>query len=279
MRAGRAHLCLVCALGLMLTLTGAAAAAEHMKLRAPGELLTQVGFDQKLGAQLPLDLAFHDARGMTRPLGALLEGRATLLIPGYYSCVNLCEAVRAGVAHAVEKSGFVAGQQFNVVLVSIDPHETPADAKLAQAKDASAHPAAGVASWYYLTGSPAARDALNEAIGFRYFFDRRNGQYDHASGIVLLSPQGSITQYLFGVQFAPQTLHLALVNASQGRIGTIVDRFVLLCCDYDPSTGRYSVLISRVMQGFGLLTVLTLCGWISILRRSKADRAAGRAPP
>ena len=283
-------LCLVCAFALTLMAAGAAVASGHTTLRAPGDLLTRVGFDQKLGGQVPLDLAFYDARGVTRSLGALLNSRATVLVPGYYGCANLCGAVRAGLAHAVEKSGFVPGQQFNVVLVSIDPHETPADARRAQDQDALAHPAAGVASWYYLTGAPTARQALSQAIGFRYFFDQRNGQYDHAAGIVLLSPQGGITQYLFGVQFAPQTLHLALVNASRGRIGTIVDRFVLLCCDYDPSTGRYSVLISRVMQGLGFITVLSLCGWILTLRRSESRRcrtgserdgtqAAGGQPP
>jgi protein SCO1/2 len=262
-----------------MLVTVAAAAPGQTRLRAPGDLLTQVGFDQKLGGQVPLDLSFHDSRGAARSLGALLQSRATVLVPGYYGCANLCGAVRAGVAHAVERSGFVPGRQFNVVLISIDPRETPADARRAQDEDAVAHPAAGVASWSYLTGAPAAREALSQAIGFRYLFDRRNGQYDHAAGIVLLSPQGGITQYLFGVQFAPQTLHLALVNASRGRIGTIVDRFVLLCCDYDPSTGRYSLLISRAMQGLGLVTVLALCGLIMVLRRKQSHRAAGGNPP
>jgi protein SCO1 len=119
---------------------------------------------------------------------------------------------------------------------------------------------------------------LSQAVGFRYFFDRRNGQYDHPAGIVLLSPQGSITQYLFGVQFAPQTLHLALVNASQGHIGTLIDRFVLLCSDYDPSTGRYGLLIHRVMQGLGFVTVLSLCGWILVLRWRESQQNPARKP-
>lgn len=263
---------------LTLVLTADALAKPHTTLRAPGDLLTRAGFDQNLGARVPLDLAFRDAQGATLQLRSLLDGRPTLLVPGYYGCLNLCDAVRAGVAHAVEKSGFVAGKQFNVVLISIDQQETPAQAMLAQANDRRAHPGAHVGRWHYLTGVPAATAALTRAIGFRYFFDQRNGQYDHAAGIVLLSPQGLITQYLFGVQFAPHTLRLALVNASQGQIGTLADRLLLLCCDYDPSTGRYSLLISRVMQGLGLLTALALCALILILRRTEWRGRAHRTP-
>ncbi|HEY6484465.1 MAG TPA: SCO family protein [Steroidobacteraceae bacterium] len=265
-----------CALTLLLG--GNALAMAHTTLRAPADLLQRVGFDQNLGAQVPLDLAFRDAHGTTLRLRAWLEGRPTVLVPGYYGCANLCDAVRAGVAHAVEHSGLVVGTQFNVVLVSIDQHEATAQALLAQANDGRAHPHAHVPLWHYLTGTPAASAALTHAIGFRYFFDQRDGQYDHAAGIVLLSPQGRITQYLFGVQFAPQALRLALVNASEGHIGNLVDRLLLLCCDYDPSTGRYSLLISRVMQGLGLLTALTLLTLILILRRDEWRRSADRKP-
>lgn len=264
---------------LTLVLTGGALATARTTLRAPGDLLTHIGFDQNLGAQVPLDLTFRDARGVAMRLRGILDDRPTLLVPGYYGCANLCDAVRAGVAHAVEKSGLAAGKQFNVVLVSIDPHETPAEATVAQARDALAHPDAHVARWRYLTGARAASVALTQAIGFRSFFDPRNGEYDHAAGIVVLSPQGLITQYLFGVQFAPQTLRLALVSASQGRIGNIVDRLLLLCCDYDPSTGRYSLLISRVMQGLGIVTALTLGGLLVLLRRGEARCGDDRKPP
>jgi protein SCO1/2 len=263
-----------CALALMVACE--AQATAHTVLRAPGDLLTRVRFDQNLGAQVPLDLAFRDAQGETLPLRGLLDGRPTLLVPGYYGCANLCDAVRAGVAHAVEKSGFVAGEQFNVVLVSIDQNETPAQALRAQVNDIRSHPHAHVARWHYLTGVGAASTALTQAIGFRYLFDGRNDQYDHAAGIVLLSPQGLVTQYLFGVQFAPQTLRLALVSASEGQMGNLADRLLLLCCDYDPSTGRYSLLISRVMQGLGLLTAIILVGLILILRRNDRRRGADR---
>ena len=263
---------------LTLIMAGNALTMAHTTLRAPPDLLSRVGFDQNLGAQVPLDLAFRDTRGTTLRLRDLLGDRPTILVPGYYGCANLCDAVRAGVAHAVEQTGLVAGKQFNVVLVSIDQHETTAEAMLAQANDVRAHPQAHVPLWHYLTGTPAASAALTQAIGFRYFFDQRDGQYDHAAGIVLLSPQGLITQYLFGVHFAPRTLRLSLVNASEGQIGNFVDRLLLLCCDYDPSTGRYSLLISRVIQGAGLLTALSLFTLILILRGKEWRSCADRTP-
>jgi protein SCO1 len=241
----------------------------------PPQLLARVGFDQRLGAEVPLDLVFRDARGAPLRLREALEGKPALLVPGYYGCTNLCDVVRAGVAQAVTASGLKPGEQFNVVLISIDPRESVADAATAQRGDAQEHPGAQVSRWRYLVGAPAAATALARAIGFRYVFDPRNGQYAHAAGIVVVSPRGTVTQYLLGVQFAPLTLRLALVSASQGRIGSLVDRLVLLCCDYDSSTGRYSLLISRVLQGMGLLTLLTLGGLLIALRRGESRAHGG----
>jgi protein SCO1 len=242
-------------------------------LRAPADLRSRVGFDQMLGRQAPLDGHFIDSDGTRFDPATLGKGRPTLLVPGYYACENLCGAVRAGVAQAIERSGLTPGEQFNVVLVSIDPRESARDARVAQRRDASSHPRAYVTRWHYLTASAAAREGLMRAIGFRSWLDERNGEYAHPAGIVLLSPAGLVTQYFFGVQFVPETLRLALVSASQGRIGSLVDQLVLLCCDYDPSTGRYSLLIGRVMQALGVLTVLTLGTLMVLLRRHEGRRA------
>jgi protein SCO1 len=242
-------------------------------LRAPADLSARVGFGQELGRQAPTHGRFVDTDGATVDLAGLLGDRPTLVVPGYYACENLCGAVRAGVAHAIERCGLIPGEQFNVVLVSIDPHETAQDARAAQRRDASSHPEAYVTRWHYLTGSSSAREALMRAIGFRSWFDEREGQYAHPAGIVLLSPGGLVTQYFFGVQFAPQSLRLALVGASQGRIGSFIDQLVLLCCDYDPSTGRYSLLVSRVLQALGVLTALALGALIFLLRRHEGKRA------
>jgi protein SCO1/2 len=272
--------CTIVALTIFLAFVAPACRAQPNRLRAPPELLQRVGFDQNLGAQVPLDARFRDANGASVSLRQLLHDRPTLLVPGYFDCRNICSVVRSGVANAVRRSGFKPGDQFNVVLVSIDPGETPADARTAQANDALAHPGAGVARWHYLTGAQADIAPLMRAIGFRYFHDKRDGQYAHATGIVLLTPQGRVAQYLFGVRFAPETLRLALVDASRGRIGNIVDRLVLLCCAYDVTTGRYTLLIHRVMQGLGITSALALCGWLLVLRRGESRRARdqGAAP-
>ncbi|HET6914185.1 MAG TPA: SCO family protein [Rhodanobacteraceae bacterium] len=260
------------ALCALVLFANASFAQTQTHLRAPPDLLQRVGFDQNLGGQVPLDARFRDANGAGVSLRQLVQDRPTLLVPGYFDCKNICGVVRSGVANAVRRSGLQPGDQFNVVLVSIDPKETPADARTAQSNDALAHPGAGVAQWHYLTGAQIDIAPLMRAIGYRYFQDRRDGQYAHATGVVVLTPQGRVTQYLLGVQFAPETLRLALVDASRGKIGNIVDRLVLLCCAYDVSTGRYTLLIHRVMQGLGITSALALCGWLLVLRRGELKR-------
>jgi len=260
---------LLCLL-VLLVLSGGQVRAEtsNHALPPPADLLSKVTFDQRIGTQIPLELSFRDTQGRQVRLGSLLQNRPTILVPGYYQCANLCSFVRAGVASAVRQSR-LAPPTFNVILLSIDPAEGPDDAAATQREDARARPGAAVPSWHYLTGNAGDIAALTHAIGFSYLFDPRNRQYDHGAGIVILSPTGTITQYLFGVQFAAQTLRLALVDASRGRLGTVVDRLLLLCCDYDPATGRYSLMISRVLQGLGILTALALAGLVFLLRRAE----------
>jgi protein SCO1/2 len=262
----------------MMATTSGAIAGQPTHLRAPPHLLDKVGFVQKLGAQVPLQTTFRNASGARVRLGDLLDGKPTLLVPGYFSCINLCSIVRTGVANAVAASGLAPGRQFNVVLVSINPDDTPRTAATTRTNDAVGHRDAHVPRWHYLVGSRQASAALMRSIGFRYFFDKRNGQYDHDAGIVLLTPQGKVSQYLFGVKFAPETLRLGLVHASHGKIGTFVDHFLLLCCNYDPSTGRYSLVIHRVMQLLGCLTVVLLVGLVMYLRRREKQARSYEAP-
>jgi len=269
------NVCLMLVMGLLIALastTTATAGLAPTHLRAPPDLRQRVGFDQELGAQVPLNAVFHDANGEPVQLRALLHGKPVLLVPGYFTCRNLCSIVRTGVANGVRRSGFAPGKQFDVVLVSIDPKETPVDARDAQQMDAADHPGAGVERWHYLTGSRSSIAPLMHSIGFRYLFDARSDQFDHAAGIVVLTPNGKVSQYLFGVKFPPETLRLALVDASHGSIGNIVDRFVLLCCQYDTSTGRYTLTIHRIMQGLGISFAILLAGLVVFLRRSEKHR-------
>jgi protein SCO1/2 len=257
---------------LALSTPPAIAATPPTHVHAPPDLHQRVGFDQELGAQVPLDTVFHDASGKAIHLRDLLHGKPVLLVPGYFTCKTLCSVVRTGVAKGVRGTGFTPGTQFDVVLVSIDPHETPADARHAQQMDTANHPGAGVAQWHYLTGPQASIAPLMHGIGFRYMFDARSDQFDHATGIVVLTPDGKVSQYLFGVKFPPETLRLALVDASHGAIGNLIDRLELLCCQYDTSTGRYTLTIHRIMQGLGISFAVLLAGFVVFLRRAETHR-------
>lgn len=267
--------CRRAAVGLpVLAICACNAVAAAAGLRAPANLASKVGFDQELGAQVPMQVLLQDVHGAAVPLRTLLGGKPAVLVPVYYRCRNLCDVVRAGIARAVAASGLRPATDFRVLLLSFDPREGPLDAGAAQHEDAAANTAAGVQNWQYLTGSPSAIGAVMDSIGFRYFFDARDGQFAHGAGAVILSPQGRTTQYLFGVQFSAQTLRLALVNAVHGRIGTVLDEFILFCCNYDASRGRYSLAIQGVMRALGVLTALLLGLLIVALLRAESKRPA-----
>lgn len=237
----------------------------------PADLYRRAGVDQRLGAQVPLRLTFRDSHGRDVTLAELTRGKPTLLALGYYHCPNLCDMVLHGMARAAGIMPLRPGSDYEVTFVSIDPHETPRDARATA--DALAHddPAADPGRWHLLTGDQASIQALSQAIGFRYFRDARIDQYAHAAGVVVLTGEGLVARYFFGVSYPPQTLRLTLIDASKGRLGTLIDRLVLLCCAYDPDTGRYSLLIGKVMQAIGVGFVLfAAAGWAILQRRARS---------
>jgi protein SCO1/2 len=245
----------------------AAVSATQALPPPPPDLDQRAGFDQRLGASLPMDAHFRDAAGRVVDLATLSHGKPLLLALGYYRCPNLCDVVLHGMAHAMAGLDLEPGRDFGVAFVSIDPTETPADARHSQAMLARMAPKAGVSRWHFLTGDAGSIHALAQAIGFRYFYDTRNHQYAHAAGLVVATPQGRVAQYFFGVSWPPASLRLALVGASRGRLGNLIDRLVLLCCGYDPTTGRYSLAIGRAMQALGAAFVLALGGWLLWMKR------------
>lgn len=253
---------------LVLATVSAAVAAPP----PPGDLHRRAGFDQRLGARVPTDLAFRDAAGRRVDLAQVAAGRPLLLAMGYFHCPNLCDAVLTGMGQGVAGMKLKPGEDFEVAFVSIDPHETPADAARRRDELAAQVSAAHARRWHWLTGSPHAIRTLATAIGYRYFYDPSIGQYAHAAGVVVLDPRGTVDQYLFGVRYRPHALRLALVGASAGHVGNLVDQLVLLCCGYDPTTGRYSLVIGRVMRVAGIGTVLLLALLIGVLawRRRRA---------
>jgi protein SCO1 len=233
----------------------------------PTDLDQRAGFDQRLGAQVPMALHFRDVDGRSVTLAELADGKPVLLALGYYRCPNLCDVVLHGIAHALPKLRLRPGEDYRVVFISIDPRETPVDARHAAQMLARENPAASVDRWHLLSGDQGSIHAVAQAVGFRYFRDPRNAQYAHPAGVVVLTGQGRVAQYFFGVGYAPDALRLALIDASHGELGSLIDRLVLLCCGYDPSTGRYSVLIGRVMQGVGIAFVLLMLAGLYRFRR------------
>ena len=222
--------------------------------------LARVGVEEKLDAALPLQLLFKDENGRDVSLGSYFRpGHPVVLTLNYYRCPMLCTLELNGLVSAMKGLAWTAGDEFNVVTLSFDPRETPA---LARAKQQSyvedlGRPSAEV-GWHFLTGSGASIEALTKAVGFSYEYDRQTDQYGHAAVVMLVTPEGRVARYLYGVRFEPATLKLALLEASKGKIGSTWERFILYCYHYDSGQGRYALAALSIMRVGGALTVLVL---------------------
>ena len=237
-----------------------------------------VGIDQNLGAGLPLDLPFRDEGGNPVTLGEYFGAKPVVLSLVYYRCPMLCTEVLNGMVECFRGLRFTAGKEFTVVTVSIDPRETPDLAKEKKEGYLAAYGREGAAGgWHFLTGDAQDVAALAKATGFHYLFDSTSGQFAHAAGIMVATPGGRLSRYFYGVEYEPRDVRLALVEASRARIGSMVDRILLLCYHYDPLTGRYGPVIMNIFRGAGALTILVLGGGILILLRRERRKAAGAA--
>jgi protein SCO1/2 len=225
---------------------------------------------------VPLDLVLRDEAGAEVRLGTYFGANPVLLVPAYATCPMLCPLVLNGVMTALRALPFDVGREFTVVAFSFDPRETPADVarKKASLLDDYRRPNAA-AGFHFLTGEEAAVRRLAAAVGFRYAFDPAQRQYAHASGVVILTPEGRIARYLFGVEYPPRDLRLALVEASAGRIGSPVDQLLLFCFHWDPATGRYSRLAVDAVRVAGLGTVVAIAGFVGIMLRRERRRRGG----
>ena len=241
----------------------------------PG-VLQEVGFDQKLGDQLPLDLAFKDETGKDVRLGDYFGKKPVVLSLVYYQCPMLCTISLNGLAGALEVLSFVPGQEFEVLTVSFDPKEGPvlAAAKKKVYMTRYKRPQADQ-GWHFLTGSKESVDRLTKAVGFRYVWDAETKQFAHPAGILVATPEGKIANYLFGVEYSPKDLRLALVDAAGGRIGNAVDQVLLYCYQYNPKTGRYSASILNLVRLGGILTLLALGGFILTTTRREPGKGEG----
>jgi protein SCO1/2 len=249
------------ALGAVLAAFPAPAAAQFTDpmqgIGVKPELLKEVGIDQKLNDSIPLNLTFRDEHGATVELAQFFKGKPVILTLVYYNCPMLCTQVLNSLDRSLETLPLEIGKDFNVVTVSIDPTDRAplADAKHAMYAGMYGRPGAQY-GWHFLTGDQPQIQALADAVGFRYVYDPDSKQYAHASGIMVLTPDGKISRYFYGVVYPSRDLKLGLIDASSGKVGSVADQVLLFCYHYDPHTGKYGLLISRVVQLGGVVTVL-----------------------
>jgi len=237
--------------------------------------LENVGIEQHLDAQIPPDLGFRDETGEPVKLGDYFGRKPLILNLVYYNCTMLCGEALAGLASAMRLVKFDVGKEFDVITVSFDPRETPemAAAKKKDYVGRYGRPNAA-AGWHFLTGQPESINALTKAVGFQYQYDAKSNQYAHATAIMVLTPQGRISRYFYGVDFPPKDLRMGLVEASQNKIGNTVDAVLLYCYHYDPETGKYGAMIANILRLAAAATILFIGGLIFILWR--LDRSATR---
>ena len=235
-------------------------------VRPPG--LQNVGIEQHLDEQIPADLSFRDETGKPVRLGEYFGKKPMILNLVYYNCPMLCGEVLSGLESALRVLKFDVGKEFDVLTVSFDPRETPDMATKKKAEFLKRYGRPGAAEgWHFLTRPQESIDALTKAAGFQYQYDPKTGQFAHATAIMVLTPDGKIAQYYYGVEYAPKDLRLGLIQASQNKIGTLADQVLLYCYHYDPTTGKYGAIISRVLQLSGLATILGLGILMTVLIR------------
>jgi protein SCO1 len=243
-------------------------------------LLQNVGIEQHLNAQIPPDLTFRDETGKTIKLGEYFGRKPLIMNLVYYNCTMLCGEALAGLASAMRLVKFDVGNEFDVITVSFDPRETPemAAAKKKDYVKRYGRPNAA-AGWHFLTGPPDSINVLTKAVGFQYQYDEKTNQYAHATAIMVLTPQGRISRYFYGVDFPPKDLRMGLVEASQDKIGNAVDAVLLYCYHYNPETGKYGAMVGNILRLAGAATILVIGGLVLILwrlDRSATKKAAAR---
>jgi protein SCO1 len=270
--------------------TAALARAQNGELPMPQRLppptgakpaiLQNVGIDQKIGQKLPLDLVFKDENGRAVRLGEFFGARPVVMALAYYECPMLCTQVLNGMTGALKTLSFTAGKDFDVLVISIDPKD---GFRLAADKKATYVAQYGrpesAAGWHFLTGSEASIKPLANAIGFRYAYDADLKQYAHPAAIYVATPRGVVARYFMGIDFAPRDLRLALVEASNNVLGSVVDTVLLLCYHYDPATGKYGAATMLAVRIGFIATVVAVLGFVFVsLKREQRTSEPSESP-
>lgn len=265
---GRALLAFCACAAIGAAICARPARADSNTAAGRPQILRNVGIDQNLNHQIPLDLTFRDETGKTVQLRQYFGKKPVVLSLVYFNCPMLCTMVEDNLLQSLELISFNVGDQFNVLTVSFDPRDTPQMASAKRdvyvgrygRKDAAR-------GWHFLTGDQPSIQALTQAVGFHYNYDPKTGQYAHATAIMVLTPQGKVARYFYGIQYPPGGLRLSLVEASHEKIGSPVDAILLFCCSYDPATGKYGLLVSRLLMIAGGLTILVIGTLLFMLSR------------
>ncbi|MBA3943323.1 MAG: SCO family protein [Herpetosiphonaceae bacterium] len=270
--------------GWLLLLLGWALLVGVLPVRAqtggPPNPLDQVAFDQHLNAALPLGLVFHDDEGASVTLGTYFGQKPAILVLAYYTCPNLCPLLLHGLATSLNDLAFRAGKEFDVVVVSINPRETPAIAKMTKAMLLPGVNPAVARGWHLLTGDEPMIERLATTVGVHYAWDAAQQQYAHPSGIMLVTAQGHLARYLYGIQYQIRDLRLGLIEASANQIGSPLDQVLLRCYHYDPVSGTYSLVVMNIVRGAAVITtLLVLAALLILFRRERLQSGQLAAPP
>lgn len=240
-------------------------------------LLNDVGIDQRLNQQVPLDLMFRDETGRSVPLQTYFGKKPVVLALIYYNCPMLCTLVLNGLIQSLNTMSFVAGKEFDVIAVSFDPRETSELATGKKRAYLERYIVKGTESgWHFLTGDESSIKALTQTVGFRYAYDAEKDLFAHASGVIVLTPEGKISRYFYGVEYPPRDLRLGLVEASENKIGSPVDQLLLMCYHYDPTTGKYGAVVMNVVRLAGTITLIIIISFIVLTIRK--DRKKQKLP-
>jgi len=268
----------LCALCLDADASAQSVNGGYSDPRTPGTVSTEtprqlvdVTFRQRLNDTLPLDAAFTDENGRAVTLGQFFGGKPVILAFVYYQCPMLCIQVMNGLSSALAVMPFKAGQDFEVVLVSFDPRDTPAIAaekKRAHLEYWSSEQDAS--AWHLLSGDEATIRRVTSAAGFNYRWDEATQQFAHVSGVLVVTPDGKLSRYFYGVEYSPKELRLALVESGEGKVGSAIDELLLYCFHYDPESGRYGVVVMNLVRLGGVLTILFIGGFIMLARRGES---------
>ena len=272
----RSLTCVLYAAALVLTLLVLSSPLPAQQYGLPA-MVRGVGIDQNLNAQIPLELMFKDETGQAVRLGTYFRQKPVVLALVYYECPMLCDMVLNGLTHTMEQTSLNLGPDFDVVTVSFNPAETWQLAAAKKSNYVEKYKRKGAAQgWHFLTGQADAIKKLADTAGFHYKYDPITKQFAHASGIMVLTPEGKIARYFYGIEYKPRDFRLGLVEASQNKIGDLADQVLLFCYHYDPMTGKYGAVIQNVTKVLGSATVLALGALVFVLIKRGTDSERGR---